>query len=45
MDALVEVHSDAELKKAVDAGAKIIGINNRDLKTFDVHLDTTFTLA
>jgi len=36
MDALVEVHSDAELKKAVDAGATIIGINNRDLKTLKV---------
>ena len=36
MDALVEVHSDAELKKAVEAGAAIIGINNRDLKTFKV---------
>ncbi len=36
MDALVEVHSDAELKKALNAGAGIIGINNRDLKTLRV---------
>lgn len=36
MDALVEVHSDAELKKAAEAGATIIGINNRDLKTLTV---------
>lgn len=36
MDALVEVHSDSELKKAVEAGATIIGINNRDLKTLKV---------
>ncbi len=36
MDALVEVHSDAELKKALEAGATIIGINNRDLKTLKV---------
>lgn len=36
MDALVEVHSDAELKKAVGAGATIVGINNRDLKTLRV---------
>jgi indole-3-glycerol phosphate synthase len=36
MDALVEVHSDAELKKAVEAGATLIGINNRDLKTLKV---------
>jgi len=39
MDALVEVHSDAELKKAVAAGAAIIGINNRDLKTLKVDPD------
>ncbi len=36
MDALVEIHNDEELKKAVGAGAKIIGINNRDLKTLTV---------
>jgi indole-3-glycerol phosphate synthase len=39
MEALVEVHSDAELKKAVEAGATIIGINNRDLKTLKVNPD------
>ncbi len=39
MDALVEVHSDAELKKALEAGAGIIGINNRDLKTLKVDPD------
>ena len=39
MDALVEVHSDAELKKAVNAGATIIGINNRNLKTLEVDPD------
>ena len=36
MDALVEVHSEEDLKKAVNAGAKIIGINNRNLKTLKV---------
>ena len=36
MDALVEVHSDSEIKKAAEAGAAIIGINNRDLKTLKV---------
>jgi indole-3-glycerol phosphate synthase len=36
MDALVEVHNDEDLKKAVEAGAQIIGINNRNLKTFEV---------
>jgi indole-3-glycerol phosphate synthase len=39
MDALVEVHSDAEIKKAVEAGASIIGINNRNLKTMTVDPD------
>ena len=36
MDALVEVHSDEDLKKAAAAGAALIGINNRDLKTLSV---------
>ena len=41
LSALVEVHTPDELKIAVDAGAKIIGINNRDLATFEVDLETT----
>jgi indole-3-glycerol phosphate synthase len=36
MDALVEIHSEADLKKALRAGAQIIGINNRNLKTLEV---------
>lgn len=36
MDALIEVHNDEDLKKALGAGAEIIGINNRDLKDFTV---------
>jgi indole-3-glycerol phosphate synthase len=45
MDALVEVHSETELAAAIDAGAQLIGINNRDLKTFEVSLATTERLA
>lgn len=39
MDALVEVHADEDLKKAVDSGAQIIGINNRNLKTLEVDMN------
>ena len=39
--ALVEVHTEAELDRALNAGARLIGVNNRDLKTFKVDLDTT----
>ena len=45
MDALVEVHSETELVAALNAGAQLIGINNRDLKTFAVSLATTEKLA
>ncbi|MFC1949065.1 indole-3-glycerol phosphate synthase TrpC [Chloroflexota bacterium] len=41
MGCLVEVHSEAELEIALNSGARIIGINNRDLKTFDVDIATT----
>ena len=43
--ALVEVHNGPELEKALGAGAEIIGINNRDLKTFRTDLQTTLELA
>ncbi len=39
MDALVEIHADEDLKKALDAGAQIIGINNRNLKTLEVDVN------
>lgn len=38
MDALVEVHTEEEARRAVDAGARIVGVNNRDLATFQVDL-------
>ena len=44
LDALVEVHDKEELTVALDAGAEIIGINNRNLKTFETSLDTTYAL-
>ncbi len=43
--ALVEVHDAEELKKALDSGAAIVGVNNRDLRSFDVRLETSLDLA
>jgi indole-3-glycerol phosphate synthase len=45
MAALVEVHDSEELRKAVDSGAEIIGVNNRNLETFEVNLDTSVRLS
>ena len=45
LEALVEVHDEVELAEALEAGASIIGVNNRDLKTFDVTLQTSIRLA
>jgi indole-3-glycerol phosphate synthase len=42
--ALVEVHTQEELDRALDAGARILGVNNRDLKTLEVNLGTSFRL-
>jgi indole-3-glycerol phosphate synthase len=39
--ALVEVHDESEVETAVEAGAQVIGVNNRDLRTFDVDLGLT----
>lgn len=44
LDALVEVHDEEDLDKALSANAEIIGINNRNLKTFKVDLATSFEL-
>ena len=45
IDPLVEVHSLDEMERATRAGASIIGVNNRDLTTFDVQLDASIRLA
>lgn len=42
---VVEVHTEEDIKRALDAGADIIGINNRDLSTFRVDIDTTIRLS
>ena len=45
LDVLVEVHNESELDWAIDSGADLIGVNNRDLATFQVTLATTERLA
>jgi indole-3-glycerol phosphate synthase len=45
MEPLVEVHSREELARVVRSGARIIGVNNRDLHTFQVHLKTSLSLV
>ncbi|HAF03188.1 MAG TPA: indole-3-glycerol phosphate synthase TrpC [Spartobacteria bacterium] len=41
LDALIEVHTSDELRRALNVGAKIVGVNNRDLQTFQVSLSTS----
>jgi len=45
LDALVEVHDETELGEALEAGAEIIGVNNRNLKTFNVDVETSRRLG
>jgi indole-3-glycerol phosphate synthase len=45
LDVLCEVHDEEELQRAVDAGCTLIGVNSRNLRTFEVNLDTAFRLA
>ena len=44
LDALVEAHDEREVERALEAGAKIVGVNNRDLRTFRVDMNNSIRL-
>lgn len=45
LDALFEAHTEEQMDRALNCGAKIVGVNNRDLRDFSIHLETTERLA
>jgi indole-3-glycerol phosphate synthase len=45
LDVLCEAHDEEELQRALDAGCDLVGINSRNLRTFEVNLETAFRLA
>ena len=45
LDALFEAHTEEQMDRALNCGAKIVGVNNRDLRDFTIKLDTTKRLS